>query len=104
MDAFVDIIQTLGFPIACVVACAFFIYKIVLMDRTEALNRESKLHDMLKENGAILDKAASTMEASDKTLCELSETNKLLAQKIEIKLDNMSSTLESIADKVDDLS
>lgn len=43
MEEIVQIIQNLGFPIACVVALAFFLYKLVTRDKDEAANREQRL-------------------------------------------------------------
>lgn len=43
MEEIVQIIQNLGFPIACVVALAVFLYKLVTRDKDEAANREQRL-------------------------------------------------------------
>lgn len=46
MTDIVQIIQTLGFPIACVVALAVFLYKIITRDKDEAAGREARLIDV----------------------------------------------------------
>jgi hypothetical protein len=103
MEFWYDALQNGVTALVCLFATGVLCYKLIFADRDDARNREQKLHDLLQENAAILSKAAATIEASDKTLCELSETNKLLVEKIEGRLDHIDETLGNLADKVDDL-
>lgn len=72
MEAWVDIITNLGFPIACVVALAWFAWYMI--KKTDAINaknmeviqanckeREDKLYNELKENREINAKAIETI-------------------------------------------
>lgn len=49
MTDMVQIIQTLGFPIACVVALGVFLYKIINRDKDEAADREARLIETNKQ-------------------------------------------------------
>lgn len=53
----IELISTLGFPIACVIAMAFFIYKIYKRSET----REDELRDEIKENQLINAEAIKTL-------------------------------------------
>lgn len=96
-----NIIQTLGFPIACVVACAFFIYKLVVRDKDEAKERENKLQENIKDNAVALSKVADTIEQSNETNKALSETNRLLVEKMEDKLTSIDNNVDKILTKLD---
>ncbi len=97
----VEIIQTLGFPIACVVACAFFIYKLVSRDKDEAAKREERLEEAILNNASALEKTADTIENSNRINEQLSETNRLLVEKMEIKLNDIDSNVEKILNKME---
>lgn len=95
----VEIIQTLGFPIFCVVACGFFIYKIIVRDKDEAIQRENKLHESVLAGAQALDKVANTIQETNNTNKELSETNRLLVEKMEDKLVDIDNKVDKILDK-----
>ena len=61
----INIIQSLGFPIACVVACGWFIAKNVDRDRDESKEREDKLIDANVKNADALVKVAETIEKTN---------------------------------------
>ncbi len=52
MEAVTEIIQNLGFPIACVVGLGIFAYKFVERIQDENAAREAKYQDMLVQYGA----------------------------------------------------
>lgn len=54
---FVELISTLGFPIACVIALGFFVFKIY----TQSVNREAKLMTEIEENRKVNEKAIETI-------------------------------------------
>lgn len=97
---FVEIIQTLGFPIACVVACAFALYKVVERDKDEASNREDRLISNSKEASSALLKITNTIEESNKLNKELSETNRILVDKVNENLNNINNNMNIILDKL----
>ena len=51
---FVEVITSVGFPIACVIAMGWFIYKIY----QKSIEREEELRDEIKENQKINGKFA----------------------------------------------
>lgn len=85
MEAYTNIISTVGFPIACVIALAFFIYKAWYDLSKKSNEREEKLYTML----------ASAQNSIDEAI----ETNaKFLAQ-----LEVMQENLTEISNDVDDI-
>lgn len=52
MEVVTEIIQNLGFPIACVVGLGIFAYKFVGRIQDENAAREAKYQDMLVQYGA----------------------------------------------------
>lgn len=57
LGAITELITTLGFPIACVVAMAFFIWKIY----KQSVEREATLMVAIEENRKVNDKAIQTI-------------------------------------------
>lgn len=98
----VEVIQNLGFPIACVVACGIFIYKLVTRDKDEAVEREKTLQQSIKDNATALEKVADTIEKSNEVNMQLSETNRLLVDKMEDKLTDIDENVHKILDNLDD--
>lgn len=96
----VQIIQTLGFPIACVVACAFFIYKIIMRDKDEAAAREDKLTEANEKISEALNKISDTIEETNELNKDLSETNRMLVEKVEGKLTNLNNNMDKVLEKL----
>jgi hypothetical protein len=65
--AFVELIPTLGFPIACVIALGFFIWKIY----NQSIEREGKLMTEITENRLINTKFAEIIAQYEITLGEI---------------------------------
>lgn len=97
----VQIIQTLGFPIACVLACGFFIYKLVNRDKDEAKQREDKYNEINMKYSEAMGKIADTIKDSNMVNKELSETNRMLVEKIEDKLTGIDNNITKMLDKLD---
>ena len=55
--AFVELISTLGFPIACVIALGIFVWKIY----NQSIERENKLMTEITENRLVNEKAIETI-------------------------------------------
>lgn len=96
-----QIIQTLGFPIACVVGLALWIYYSEKRNKDEAHAREDKLIEANTRNSTALEKVAETIHESNTVNKELSETNRLLVEKMEEKLDGIGSDVGKILTKLD---
>ena len=57
MDSFIEIVSSLGFPIACVIALGFFVWKIY----NQSIERENKLMAEITENRLVNEKAIETI-------------------------------------------
>lgn len=55
-------IQTLGFPMACVVACAYFILRKDSQSREDALVRENRMFEQQEKLTETLEKSTNTIE------------------------------------------
>lgn len=100
MTDVVQIIQTLGFPIACVVALGVFLYKIINRDKDEAADREARLIDVNEKISDSLQKVADTINEQNHVNSELSETNRMLVDKIEGKLDSIDTDIQQVLERL----
>lgn len=81
----IEIISTLGFPIACVIALGFFIFKIYSDGKT----REDKLYTFLEDTAAINAKFAEIIARYETKLDEIKQDVKdIKTDIIEIKTHN----------------
>ena len=96
-----NLIQTLGFPIALVVILIWFIKDSIKHERVTSENREARLIEANKSLSESLDKTADTINNSNSVNKELSETNRLLVDKIEGKLENIYGNIEKVLEKID---
>jgi len=82
MADIVNLIQTLGFPIAVSVSLGFFIYKLINRDKDEAKAREERMAEALRES-------SQAITESTKVNAALAATNELLAKDIKSSLDQI---------------
>lgn len=61
LDAILNVISSVGFPIACAIALGIFIWKITITMITNQKEREDKLYDELAECRVINEKAITTI-------------------------------------------
>lgn len=61
LDAILNIISSVGFPIACAIALAVFIWKIVIITVNNQKEREDKLYNELAECRSVNEKAIATI-------------------------------------------
>lgn len=73
MEEFVVAIQTLGFPIACVIGLAFFVYKFVIRIQDESKAREDKLMSIISEYGMKMGEITNALERINGRLLEIEE-------------------------------
>ena len=67
-DEIVNLVTTLGFPIVCVIACAYFINYIIKAEREENQKREEKYIDTINKFSLVLDKVNDNLIANNKRL------------------------------------
>lgn len=77
---FIELIGTLGFPIACVLALGFFIYKIW----RQSVKREEKLMEEITENRAVNTKFAEIIAGYEITLGEIKSDVKDIKDTLQI--------------------
>ena len=63
-----NLVTTLGFPIVCVIACAYFINYIIKAEREENQKREEKYIDTINKFSVVLDKVNDNLIANNKRL------------------------------------
>ena len=82
---FVELITTVGFPIACVIAMGWFIYKIY----QKSIDREDELRDEIKENQKINGKFAEIINRYSLELGEIKSDVKEIKEDIIIITEKM---------------
>ena len=68
MNDVVNLITNLGFPIVCVIACAYFINYIIKAEREENQKREEKYIDTINNFSVVLDKVNDNLTTNNKRL------------------------------------
>ena len=81
MNDIVNLITNLGFPIVCVIGCAYFINYIIKAEREENQLREQKYIDTINKFSIVLEKVNDNLSAINKRL-----------EYFENKLDEVSCT------------
>ena len=67
-DEITNLVTTLGFPIVCVIACAYFINYIIKAEREENQKREEKYIDTINKFSVVLDKVNENIITTNKRL------------------------------------
>lgn len=99
MDA-AELIQTVGFPIASVIACASFLYSLVIRYMNESKDREAKMLEQNSKQLEALQRVASTIEEGNNVNEKLAETNKILVDRIDNQLSGINNNIDKILDKL----
>ena len=68
MNDVVNLITNLGFPIVCVIACAYFINYIIKAEREENQKREEKYIETINQFSVVMDKVNDNLIANNKRL------------------------------------
>ena len=68
MNDVVTLITNLGFPIVCVIACAYFINYIIKAEREENQKREEKYINTINNFSVVLDKVNDNLTTNNKRL------------------------------------
>lgn len=83
---YVEMLQSFGFPIACVIALGAYIAKVQKENREDTERREEAYRQDTKEREERLLAQLGEMSATNKILLE---TNAVLAKDINTKLDKL---------------
>ena len=84
MEGWIEVLQSVGFPIFCVLALGYFVYSSYQKMITDTKEREDKLYAMLTSAQATISSAV--------------ENNVKLAAQIEIMQKNVEKLAEDIED------
>ena len=68
MNDVANLITNLGFPIVCVIACAYFINYIIKAEREENQKREEKYIETINNFSVVMDKVNDNLIANNKRL------------------------------------
>ena len=68
MNDIVNLITNLGFPIVCVIACAYFINYMIKSDREENQKREEKYVETINNFSTVMDKVNENLINNNKRL------------------------------------
>ena len=82
LEEITKLITTLGFPVVCVIACAYFINYIIKAEREENKKREEKYIETINKFSVVLEKVNDNLSAINKRL-----------EYFENKLDEVSCTI-----------
>ena len=67
-DEIVNLVTSLGFPIVCVIACAYFINYIIKAEREKKQKREEKYIETINQFSVVMDKVNDNLIANNKRL------------------------------------
>ena len=67
-DEISNLVTSLGFPIVCVIACAYFINYIIKAEREENQKREEKYIETINKFSVVMDKVNDNLIANNKRL------------------------------------
>ena len=68
LEEVTKLITSLGFPIVCVIACAYFINYIIKAEREENQKREEKYIETINQFSVVMDKVNDNLIANNKRL------------------------------------
>ena len=68
MNDIINLITNLGFPIVCVIACAYFINYIIKAEREENQKREEKYIETINKFSDVLEKVNDNLSTNNKRL------------------------------------
>lgn len=68
MNDIASLITNLGFPIVCVIACAYFINYIIKAEREENQKREEKYIETINKFSTVLEKVNDNISTNNKRL------------------------------------
>ena len=84
--AFVELVSSVGFPIACVIALGWFVYKVY----NQGISRENELREEIKENQRINSKFADIINKHSEELKEIKEDVKIIKDDMIVLTEKIS--------------
>ena len=68
LEEITNLVTTLGFPIVCVIGCAYFINYIIKAERDENQKREEKYIETINKFSDVLEKVNDNLSTNNKRL------------------------------------
>ena len=96
----VDLISTVGFPIALVIGFCWFIAKYVERATNDNKEREQSLIGANEKLSDALNRVADTIVETNNLNAKLSENNRFLSEQINRHLEDIDNGIEKIYDKI----
>ena len=96
----VDLISTVGFPIALVIGFCWFIAKYVERATNDNKEREKSLIGANEKLSDALNRVADTIVETNNLNAKLSENNRFLSEQINRHLEDIDNGIEKIYDKI----
>ena len=84
MGEIIEVIQTLGFPVAVCIACFYFINTIIKENREDSKKREELLFTRIGEISKTLSDVANTLALIDERIEKLEEKENRIWVKIKV--------------------
>lgn len=81
----VQIISTVGFPIAACLGLGYFVFKFASKIREDSINRENKLMEYFNNQNQVLVNINANMDRMSTTLENMNERLIVVEQKVELK-------------------
>ena len=96
----VDLISTVGFPIALVVGFCWFIAKYIERATNDNKEREQSLIGANEKLSDALNRVADTIVETNSLNAKLSENNRFMSEQINRHLEDIDDGIEKIYDKI----
>ena len=103
MSDALEAVANYGVAVVALIALAFFVYKIIIRLMDENKDRElrqrednEKLMEANRENSEALSKVADTIDQSNHLYQSLSDTNRMLVDKLDGKINTIERNVEII--------
>lgn len=96
----VDLISTVGFPIALVVAFCLFIARYVERATNDNKEREQALIGANEKLSEALNKVSDTIIETNSLNAKLSENNRFMSEQVNRHLEDIDNGIEKIYDKI----
>ena len=96
----VDLISSVGFPIALVIGFCWFIAKYIERATNDNKEREQSLIGANEKLSEALSKVADTIAETNSLNDKLSENNRFMSEQVNRHLEDIDNGIEKIYDKI----
>ena len=101
MEAVIDIIAKLGFPIAACIIIGYVFYKVMIRTMDENKEREDKQREQSDKMIEANNNYSNALKDVANTVNTSNETNRLLVDKVDIHLLSIDESIKELSNKLD---